>query len=92
MRKLVTIFTVVLTAFAFATGVASAGGMKSAEVISADPAAKSIVLNVDGQEVTLPVADQAAAKLTDLKPGDKVQVSYEGEGAEQKVSTIEKQM
>jgi Cu/Ag efflux protein CusF len=93
MRKLATIFMVVLTAFAFITGVAAAGGQKAAgEVIKADQAGKSIVLNVDGKQVTMTVSEEAAKTLGNLKPGDKVTVSYDEAGGTQTVSSIEKQM
>jgi Cu/Ag efflux protein CusF len=93
MRKLATIFMVALTAFAFTTGVATAGGMKAAgEVVKADATGKSIVLNVDGKQVTMSVSDKAAETLANLKPGDKVTVGYDETGGKQTISTIEKQM
>jgi len=93
MRSLRTILMVALALIAFTAGVPTAGGMKAAgEVVKADTTGKSIVLNVDGKQVTMTVSDQAAQTLANLKPGDKVTVSYEEAGGKQTVSAIEKPM
>lgn len=49
---------------------------QTGEVVSADEAGKTLVLKVKEKELTFSVAEKAAAKLTDLKPGDRVTVRY----------------
>jgi heme-binding NEAT domain protein len=43
-----------------------------AEVVSADAAAKTITVKVDGEDKTVPVHGKAAARLGSLKAGEKV--------------------
>lgn len=46
------------------------------EVVSADPAMKTLVVKVKDKELTFSVTEKAAKALADLKPGDKVMVRY----------------
>jgi len=49
---------------------------QTGEVVSADVAGRILVLKVKEKELTFSVAEKAAAKLADLKPGDRVTVRY----------------
>jgi len=80
-----------LMAVAFVTSLAVAGAMKApGEVVKTDPAARSLVVKVEGKDITFAVSDKAAKALGDLKPGDKVMVSYEESGGKRTADAIEK--
>jgi len=46
------------------------------EVVSADPAAKTLVVKTKDKELSFSVEEKAAKVLADLKAGDRVRVSY----------------
>ena len=61
-------------------------------VVSVDPSAKTLTVKhgLRSKEATLTVDDTAAAQLSDLKPGDKVKVSYVADGQQMTAKQIEK--
>jgi hypothetical protein len=46
-----------------------------AEVVSADVAAMTITFKADGEQRTLPVSSLAKARLSEVKPGERVELS-----------------
>lgn len=59
------------------TGVAFATHLITGEVIWADPSAETLMINVEGHEMTFSVVNDNAVKdLANLKPGAKVAVGY----------------
>src|SRR6266566_1797615 len=64
--------------------------LDNVEVVTADPATKSITLKVNGQEETVPVrAPKAEAALKVVRPGDKVRVFYKEKDESGKLRAIE---
>jgi uncharacterized protein YxeA len=61
------------------------------EVVAVDAAAKTLTVKAKKGEVALSVEDKAAAKLADVKVGDKVAVKYkEMDGKKVAISIVEK--
>jgi hypothetical protein len=60
------------------------------EVVSADAAAKTLTVKIDGEEKTVPVHGKAAAHLASLKAGEKVALTCvdNAQGEHQYVSAI----
>ncbi len=95
MRRLMTVVGVValaLTPLAAARAAdqapatsAKAAKMRhmTAEVKAVDAAAKRLtVKRSTGREITLTVAPEAAATLADLKPGERVRITYQRSGGQ----------
>jgi hypothetical protein len=79
---------------AFASGLALAQASKThdvkAEVVKADSAAKTITLNVEGKELTLPLEGDAVAQSKELQAGAKVTATCrdDSSGAHKAVTRI----
>lgn len=75
-RKAAVTFVTIMVTLSLA-GVAFAAHMITGEVIWADPSAETLIINVQGHEMTFSVVnDNAVRDLADLKPGAKVVVGY----------------
>ena len=60
------------------------------QVISADPANKTLVVQSDTGSIAFEVQDRVASELQGLMPGDKVTVRYTQDGAKNTVEAIQK--
>jgi len=60
------------------------------QVISADPANKSLVVQSDTGTIAFEVQDRAANELQGLRPGDKVTVRYSQDGGKNSAEAIQK--
>lgn len=78
-RTMAAALVATLVAFSFAGAAFAAHGAATikGEVISVDPTAKILVMKPQGERMmlTFTVNERAAKALTNLKPGDKVEVS-----------------
>ncbi|HWQ69179.1 MAG TPA: hypothetical protein VN494_04365 [Patescibacteria group bacterium] len=75
-RKAAVTFVAIMVTLSLA-GVAFATHLITGEVILADPSAETLVINVQGHEMTFSVVNDNAVKdLANLKPGAKVAVGY----------------
>ncbi len=75
-RKMAIALVAVLVALSFAGVAFAAAKTITGEVILADSSAKTLTVKVQGKEMTFSVAENAVKALADVKPGDKVTVSY----------------
>ncbi len=75
-RKVAVALVAILVALSFAGVAFAAAKTIAGEVISADASAKTLMIKAQGQEMTFSVVDNAAKALANVKPGDKVTVSY----------------
>jgi len=60
------------------------------QVISADPAHNTLVVQSDTGSIAFEVQDIFASELQNLRPGDKVTVRYTQDGAKNSVKAIQK--
>ncbi len=91
MKRLGISVLAVVATLSLTAGFALAGMQNAAgEVVKVDPAAKSLVVKIQGKEVAFNVADKAARSLGDLKPGDHVQIMHDETGGKRTAETIEK--
>lgn len=74
-RKAVVAVVAILVVLSFA-GMASAMHLVTGEVIWANPASRTLMIDSNGLELTFDVVDQAIDSLADLRPGAKVAVRY----------------
>ncbi len=77
MRSKVAVALVaILVALSFAGATFAAAKTITGEVISVNPAAKTLTIKAQGQAMTFSVVEKAASALANLKPSDKVTVNY----------------
>ncbi len=74
-RKAAVVLVAILVALSFA-GVAFATHLITGEVIWANPSARTLMIDVNGLELTFDVVDTAVNDLVNLSPGAKVAVRY----------------
>lgn len=75
-RKVAVALVAILVALSFAGVAFAAAKSITGDVVSANLSAKTLMIKAQGQEMTFSVVEKAASALADLRPGDKVTVSY----------------